>query len=467
MRLPAEPFRIKVVEPLRRTTREERARLIAEAGLNIFAVPADSIYVDLLTDSGTSAMSDRQWAGLMMGDESYAGSRNFYRFRDTVRELFGYPHVIPTHQGRMAENLLFSTVVKPGDVVPNNIHFDTTRANVEHQGAEARDLVIDEGQDPVSLHPFKGNLDPAKLERTLSELGRERVPLVMITVTNNSGGGQPVSLANVRAVRAVCDRFGVPLLFDACRFAENCWFIKQREPGYAQRSVRDIARELFSLGDGCTMSAKKDGLVNIGGFLALRDAQWAEQITNLLILVEGFPTYGGLAGRDLEAMAIGLNEVLEEDYLAFRTGQVAHLGEMLDAAGVPIVKPVGGHAVYLDARAFLPHVPPAQFPGQALVVALYREYGVRAVEVGSLMFAHTDPSTGATVHPHLELVRLAIPRRVYTTEHMRYVAEAVIALHHDRHALRGLKITYQAPVLRHFTARLEELGPEPVALGSV
>ncbi len=463
MRLPAEPFRIKVVEPLRRTTREERARLIAEAGLNIFAVPADSIYIDLLTDSGTSAMSDRQWAGLMLGDESYAGSRNFFHFRDAVREIFGYPHVIPTHQGRMAENLLFSTVLKPGDVVPNNIHFDTTRANVEHQRAEARDLVIDEGLDPQSPHPFKGNLDPVKLERTLTSLGRERVPLVMITVTNNSGGGQPVSIANVREVRAVCDRFKVPLIFDACRFAENCWFVKQREPGYAGRSVREIARELFALGDGCTMSAKKDGLVNIGGFLALKNADWAEQITNLLILVEGFPTYGGLAGRDLEAMAIGLNEVLDEDYLAFRTGQVAQLGEMLTGAGVPIVRPVGGHAVYLDARAFLPHVPPAQFPGQSLVVALYRDHGVRAVEVGSLMFAHRDPTTGETVHPRLELVRLAIPRRVYTTEHIRYVAESVIELYGRRAGLRGLRLTYEAPVLRHFTARLEELGPEPVA----
>jgi tyrosine phenol-lyase len=466
MRFPAEPFRIKVVEPLRRVSHEERERLIREAGLNIFAVPADSIYVDLLTDSGTSAMSDRQWAGLMVGDESYAGSRNFFHLRDTVREIFGYPHVIPTHQGRMAENLLFSTVLKRGDVVPNNIHFDTTRANVEHQGAEARDLVVDEGLDPAALLPFKGNLDPAKLERTLQELGRERVPMVMITVTNNSGGGQPVSIANVRDVRAVCDRFGVPLIFDACRFAENCWFIRQREPGYAGRSVRSIARELFSYGHGCTMSAKKDGLVNIGGFLALENATWVEQITNLLILVEGFPTYGGLAGRDLEAMAIGLEEVLDEDYLAFRTGQVAQLGEMLDQAGVPIVKPVGGHAVYLDARAFLPHVPQEQFPGQALVVALYRDHGIRAVEVGSLMFGHRDPATGQSVLPKLELVRLAVPRRVYTTEHIRYVAESVIALHRQRTRLCGLRITYEAPVLRHFTARLEQLDSTPETAGT-
>ncbi len=457
MRFPAEPFRIKVVEPLRRVSREERERRIAKAGLKIFAVPADSIYVDLLTDSGTSAMSDHQWAGLMVGDESYAGNRNYFQFESTVRDLFGYRHVIPTHQGRMAENLLFSTVLKKGDVVPNNIHFDTTRANVEHQGAEARDLVIDEGLDPQALHPFKGNLDPAKLDRALAELGRERVPLVMITVTNNSGGGQPVSIANVRAVREVCHRHRVPLFFDACRFAENCWFIQQREPGFAGKSVAEIAREMFSYGDGCTMSAKKDGLVNIGGFLALNDAEWAERITNLLILVEGFPTYGGLAGRDLEAMSRGLREVLDEDYLAFRIGQVAHLGELLLHAGLPIVTPVGGHAVYIDALRMLPHIPQSQFPGQALVVALYREYGIRAVEVGSLMFGHRDAVTGEIVCPKLELVRLAIPRRVYTTEHIRYVAESVIQLYREADRLRGLRITYEAPVLRHFTARLEEL----------
>lgn len=457
MRFPAEPFRIKVVEPLRRVSREERERLIREAGLNIFAVPADSIYVDLLTDSGTSAMSDHQWAGLMVGDESYAGSRNFFHFERTVREIFGYRHVIPTHQGRVAENLLFSTVLKPGDIVPNNIHFDTTRANVEHQRAEAVDLVIDEGLDPTAWHPFKGNLDPVKLDRLLTEKGRERIPLVMLTITNNSGGGQPVSIANARAVREVCDRHRVPLFFDACRFAENAYFIQQREPGYANRPIAEIAKEMFAYGHGCTMSAKKDGLVNIGGFLALNDAEWAEKITNLLILVEGFPTYGGLAGRDLEAVARGLVEVLSEDYLAFRIGQVAHLGDLLDQAGVPIVKPVGGHAVYIDAKRFLPDVPQSQFPGQALVVALYREYGIRSVEVGSLMFGHRDEATGEMVYPRLELVRLAVPRRVYTTEHMRYVAESVIQLHRERDRLRGLRITHEAPVLRHFTARLEEI----------
>jgi len=463
MRFPAEPFRIKVVEPLRRVTREEREQRIAEAGLNIFSVPADTIYVDLLTDSGTSAMSDNQWAGLMLGDESYAGSKNFYTFVETVRDIFGYPHVIPTHQGRMAENLLFTTLLKKGDVVPNNIHFDTTRANVEAQQAVALDLVVDEGLDPTADLPFKGNLDPEKLDRALAEHGPERIPVVMLTVTNNSGGGQPVSIANVKAVRKVCDRYGVPLFFDACRFAENSWFVKQREPGYQDREVIDIAREMFSYGDGCTMSAKKDGLVNIGGFLAMKNAEWAERITNLLILVEGFPTYGGLAGRDLEAIARGLREVLNEDYLAFRVGQVAHLGDLLVQAGVPIVKPVGGHAVYIDAKRMLPHIPQSQFPGQSLVVALYREYGIRAVEVGSLMFGHKDPKTGADVFPQLELVRLAIPRRVYTTEHMRYVADSVIQLFNEREKLRGLRLSYEAPVLRHFTARLEEIGRADVA----
>jgi tryptophanase len=461
MRFPAEPFRIKVVEPLRRVSREEREQLIRAAGLNIFAVPADSIYVDLLTDSGTSAMSDHQWAGLMLGDESYAGSKNFFHFQETVRRIFGYTHVIPTHQGRVAENLLFSTILKPGDIVPNNIHFDTTRANVEHQKAEAVDLVIDEGLDPQALHPFKGNLDPAKLDALLTEK-RDHVPMVMITVTNNSGGGQPVSIANVRAVRAVCQRHDVPLIFDACRFAENSWFIQQRESGYANKSVAEIAREMFSYGDGCTMSAKKDGLVNIGGFLALNNGDWAERITNLLILVEGFPTYGGLAGRDLEAMARGLDEVLNEDYLTYRIQQVEHLGDLLDRAGVPIVKPVGGHAVYIDALRMLPHIPQSQFPGQALVVALYREFGIRAVEVGSLMFGHLDAS-GTMVFPRLDLVRLAIPRRVYTTEHIRYVAESVIQLSREAERLRGLRLTFEAPVLRHFTARLEEIAESAIA----
>ncbi len=460
MRFPAEPFRIKVVEPLRPTTREERVHHLEEAGYNLFKVPAETIYIDLLTDSGTSAMSDRQWAALMVGDESYAGSRSFYRFESAVRDLFGYAHVIPTHQGRMAENLLFHAVVTPGDVVPNNIHFDTTRANAEQAGAEALDLVVPEGLDPSHRGSFKGNMDVARLDRALTE-HKGRVPVVMLTITNNSGGGQPVSMANARATAEVCRRHGVPLFFDACRFAENCWFIQQREDGYAHKSVKEIAKELFALGDGCTMSAKKDGLVNIGGFVAMNDAAWAEKITHRLILVEGFPTYGGLAGRDLEAIAQGLTEVVDEHYLAFRIGQVRRLGEELLAAGVPIVEPPGGHAVYLDARAMAPHIPPSAFPGQAIAIALYRDYGIRGVEIGSLMFGHDDPKTGALVAPALELVRLAVPRRVYTEAQLDYVARSVIEVHKNRDRLRGLRITHSAPFLRHFSATLAEL-PEGV-----
>lgn len=459
MKFPSEPFKIKVVEPIRRTTREERDRRLRQAGYNLFQVPAESVYVDLLTDSGTAAMSDHQWAGLMLGDESYAGSRNYYHFEETVRSIFGYKHVIPTHQGRMAEHLLFSTVVKPGMCVPNNIHFDTTRANVEHQGAEALDLVIKEAYDPHCEIPFKGNMDVARLEETINRIGPERIPLVMLTITNNSGGGQPVSMANIRDTKALLTRYGIPLLFDACRFAENCFFIKEREPGYAGKSIAEIARELFSYGDGCTMSAKKDGLVNIGGFLALNRDQWAQDITNMLILVEGFPTYGGLAGRDLEAMARGLREVLDEDYLSFRIGQVRYLGELLDQAGVPILKPVGGHAVYLNAKEFLPHIPQSQFPAQALAVALYREYGIRGVEIGTVMFGKKDPTTGRAVYPELEMLRLAIPRRVYTNMQITYVAESIIDLFAKRETVRGLTLTYEAPVLRHFTARFEELPP--------
>ncbi len=457
MQFPAEPFKIKVVEPIQTTTREERARLIANAGLNVFALPAEKIYIDLLTDSGTAAMSDNQWAGIMLGDEAYAGSRNYYHFEETIKNIFGYKNVIPTHQGRVAENLLFSVMVKPGHVVPNNIHFDTTRANVEHQGGKPIDLVIDEGLDPVAEHPFKGNMDIKKLQAAISKYGKEHIPLVMITITNNSGGGQPVSMANIRAVHQLVKRQGIPLFFDACRFAENCYFIQQREPGYERKSILDIARELFSYGDGCTMSAKKDGLVNIGGFLALNDDQIAQNVTNLLILIEGFSTYGGLAGRDLEAVARGLQEVLNEDYLQYRISQIKYLGDLLDQAGVPIVKPPGGHAIYINAKDFLPHIPQSQFPGQALTVALYREAGIRAVEIGSLMFAHKDPDSGEMIYPELELVRLAIPRRVYTTQHMNYVAESIIQIFVQRKNLRGLRIVYEAPMLRHFTARLQEI----------
>lgn len=461
MKFPSEPFKIKVVEPIRHTTREERDRLLRTAGYNLFQVPAESVYVDRLTDSGTAAMSDRQWAGLMLGDESYAGSRNYYHLEETVRSIFGFKHVIPTHQGRMAENLLFSVILKPGTYVPNNIHFDTTRANVEHQRAHALDLVIKEAYDPHSELPFKGNMDLSRLEETIHRVGREHIPLVMITITNNSGGGQPVSMENIRQTRRLLNRYDIPLFFDACRFAENCYFIKEREQGYADRSIADIARELFSYGDGCTMSAKKDGLVNIGGFLSLNNDQWSQEITNMLILVEGFPTYGGLAGRDLEAMAQGLQEVLDEDYLRFRIGQVRYLGELLNQSGVPILKPIGGHAVYLNAKEFLPHIPRIEFPGQALAVALYRDYGIRGVEIGTLMFGKKDPMTGETIHPELEMVRLALPRRVYTNMQITYVAESIIELYQRRELIHGLSLTYEAPMLRHFTARFAELDASP------
>jgi len=457
MKFPSEPFKIKVVEPIRRATREERDKLLRNAGYNLFHVPAESVYVDLLTDSGTAAMSDRQWAGLMLGDESYAGSRNYYHLEETVRSIFGYKHVIPTHQGRMAENLLFSTIVKPGMCIPNNIHFDTTRANVEHQGAEALDVVIKEAYDPHCELPFKGNIDLPRLEETINRVGPDKIPLVMMTITNNSGGGQPVSMDNIRRARGLLDRYHIPLFFDACRFAENCFFIKEREPAYADTSIFDIARELFKYGDGCTMSAKKDGLVNIGGFLSLNDRQWAQDITNMLILVEGFPTYGGLAGRDLEAMARGLEEILDEEYLRFRIGQVRYLGELLEGGGVPILKPIGGHAVYLNAKEFLSHIPQSAFPGQALAVALYRDFGIRGVEIGTLMFGKKDPVTGRTIHPELEMVRLAIPRRVYTNMQITYVAESIVELYRRRELIHGLALTYEAPTLRHFTARFEEL----------
>ncbi len=459
MKFPSEPFKIKVVEPIRTTTREERSRLIQQAGFNIFNLPAESVYVDLLTDSGTAAMSDQQWAGIMLGDESYAGSRNYHHFEKTIQEIFGYKHVIPTHQGRMAENLLFSACVRPGDIVPNNTHFDTTRANVEFYRAQALDLPVVAARTPSLPHPFKGNMDLEKLAALLQEKGREKIPLVLMTITNNSVGGQPVSLENIRAVRDLCRLHQIPLFFDAARFAENAFFIQEREPGYRNVPIPEIVREIFSLGDGCTMSAKKDGLVNIGGFVALNDDSLAEEITHMLILVEGFPTYGGMAGRDLEAISIGLREVLDENYLSFRISQVRYLGDQLDQAGVPIIKPVGGHAVFLDASAFLPHIPPDLFPGQALVVALYKDYGIRGVEIGSLMFGRKDPLTGRDLPAPNELVRLAIPRRVYTNMHISYVAESVIDLFSRASSLKGLQIVHEAKRLRHFTARLCEVGP--------
>jgi tyrosine phenol-lyase len=449
-----EPFRIKSVDALKFTRREERESALEAAGRNVFLLHADDVLVDLLTDSGTGAMSAAQWGALMQGDESYAGSRSFYRFRDVVQALTGFTHIIPTHQGRAAERILFHTILTPGHIVPNNNHFDTTRANIEVEGAEALDLVIPEGRIPATPHPFKGNIDLAALERLL-ESHRDRVPLVMVTVTNNSGGGQPVSLENLRAVRALCNRYQKPFFLDACRFAENAYFIKLREPGQAHRTPREIAQEMFSLTDGCTMSAKKDGLANIGGFLAMNDDAWAERARNLLILTEGFPTYGGLAGYDLEAIARGLEEVVEEPYLRYRIRSTAYLGEKLTAGGVPIIQPPGGHAIYIDARALLPHIPPLEYPGIALVNALYVEAGIRAVEIGTVMFGrHPD---GTESPAAMDLVRLAIPRRVYTQSHIDYVAEAVLHVASLGGSLRGYRITASAAVLRHFTAQFESV----------
>ncbi|MFC2158058.1 tryptophanase [Acidobacteriota bacterium] len=454
---PVEPYRIKVVESIQRTTREERETILKEAAFNIFNIPAEKVYVDLLTDSGTSAMSDRQWAGMMVGDESYAGARSFFHFEKAVRDIFGFKHVLPTHQGRAAERILFETILKEGDNVLNNIHFDTTQANIEFRGGRAVNLVIDEAYSPTKELDFKGNMDTDKLTRFIEETGVEKIPLVMMTITNNSGGGQPVSLENIRKVSEICRRYKLPFFFDACRFAENAYFIKRREAGYAEKSILEIAREIFSLADGATMSAKKDALVNMGGFLTLNDDSLAENLKNLLIITEGFPTYGGLAGRDLEALAIGLHEVLDEDYLAFRIGQTQFLGEQLGKAGIPVYQPVGGHAVYILADRFLPHIPRKHFPGWALSVALYREAGIRGVEIGSVMFAREDEETKEVIYPDLELVRLAIPRRVYTQSHMQYVADALIRIFQDREEIRGLKIVKQAEHLRHFTIQFEEL----------
>ncbi len=450
-----EPFRIRSVEPIRTSTEEERARALAAAGWNPFQLRSEDVLIDLLTDSGTGAMSSRQWAEMIASDESYAGARSFYKFEAAVREITGFRHVIPVHQGRAAEHILMSTVAGPGQIVPNNTHFDTTRAHVEHAGAEARDLPIPEARQPRALHPFKGNMDVAALESLVREVGPERIPVIMLTVTNNSGGGQPVSLANARAVSGVARAHGIPLIIDACRFAENAWFIKTREEGQADRSPRAIARELFSLADGCTMSAKKDGMANIGGFLALNDDALAARCRNLEILTEGFPTYGGMAGYDLEAIAQGLWEALDPDYLRYRIRSIAYLGEKLVAAGVPIVQPTGGHAVYLDAGAMLPQIPSLQFPAWSLANALYLTGGVRGVEIGSVMFGR-QPDGSERPAP-MELVRLAFPRRVYTQSHVDYLAEVILYVNDGREYLGGYRIVEEPPVLRHFTARLEPL----------
>jgi tryptophanase len=447
-----EPFKIKMVEPIKLTTAAQREIILRQAHFNVFQIPAEDVLIDLLTDSGTSAMSSEQWAGMLRGDESYAGARSWYRFEKVLTELTGMPHILPTHQGRASERILFELVGGPGKVIPSNSHFDTTRANIEHSGAEAVDLPIEEARHPRQRHPFKGNLDVAALQSLIERVGSVNVPVVMCTVTSNSFGGQPASLENLHAIRKVCDRYHVPLFLDACRFAENAWFIKQRETGQHDRPVRAIVKEMFDLTDGATISAKKDGLVNTGGLLLLRDEALFQRASNLLILTEGYVTYGGLAGRDLEAMAQGFQEVLEEDYLCYRIRSAEYVGEKLLSAGVQIIEPPGGHAIYIDAAAFCPRIPPDQFPGQALAVALYRHAGIRGVEIGSVMF-------GGAGHepPPMELLRLAFPRRVYTQSHIDYVIEAIVEVFARRDEIRGLRIVAEPPALRHFTARFEEV----------
>jgi len=449
-----EPFRIKVVEPIRQTTEEERTKILKDAHYNPFLIKSDDILIDFLTDSGTGAMSDRQWGALMQGDESYAGSRSFFRFESVVKKITGFKHIIPTHQGRAAERILFSILVKKGDIVPNNTHFDTTRANIEFNDAEAVDLVIPEGKIPDLVHPFKGNMDLEKLEQLL-EKHHEKIPLGMITITNNSGGGQPVSMDNIKTVSELLHKYNIPFFIDACRFAENAYFIKIRDKKYKDKSVLEIAQEMFSYADGCTMSAKKDGMVNIGGFLAMNDDELAMKARTLLILTEGFPSYGGLAGRDLEALAVGLEEVLNEDYLKYRIRTAEYMGERLLEAGIKIIRPTGGHAVYIDAKAFYPHIPSSQFPGQTLVCELYKKGGIRGVEIGSVMFGKKDKETEEEIPAPMELVRLAFPRRVYTQSHFDYAIEKIIETFNDRENAKGMRITWEPPFLRHFTAKFE------------
>ncbi len=454
---PPEPFRIKVVEPIRLIPPAEREKALKEAGYNLFLMKAEDMFIDLLTDSGTGAMSQEQWAAIMRGDESYAGARSFHRLKNAVEDVFGFKHFAPTHQGRAAENILAACLVKPGQWVPSNMHFDTTDANIRARGGRPANLVIDEAHDPDNLHPFKGNMDIAKLKAFIAKYGHEQIPLGMITVTNNAGGGQPVSIENLKAVADLYHQNGIPFFIDAARYAENCFFIKQREPGYGQKSVKDIAREMFSLADGMCMSAKKDAIVNIGGLICMNDDALFQNVQNELILREGFPTYGGLAGRDLDAMAVGLYEGLDEDYLSYRIGQTAYLAKQLNDAGIPTIQPAGGHGVYVNAGAIFPHIPNYEFPAQALAIELYREGGIRGVEIGSVMFACLDPEDNTWHYPKLELLRLAIPRRTYTQSHLDYVAESLARIKSRASQIRGYKYTYAPELLRHFTARFEPL----------
>jgi len=450
-----EPFKIKVIEPIKMTTKAERKKIIKNASYNPFNLRAEDVIIDLLTDSGTSAMSAKQWAGIAEGDESYAGARSFYRFEETIKNITNFKNIIPTHQGRAAEKILFSTLVEEGQIVPNNSHFDTTRANVEFRGAEALDLLCSEGKDPSLDAPFKGNMDTTKLEKLLKKESKKKIPLVMLTVTNNANGGQPVSMENIKEVKKICKKFHIPLFLDACRFAENAYFIKLREKGYARKKVFTIVKEMFSYADGCTMSAKKDAIVNIGGFLAMNDNELANNCRNLLILTEGFPTYGGMAGRDMEAIAQGLMEVMEEDYLQYRIQSNKYLGEHLTKIGIPIVQPPGGHAIYIDAGNFLSHIPRNQYPGWALSIELYIEGGIRTCEMGSVVFAKKNEKTGEEIPPELELVRLAIPRRVYTQSHIDYVIEVMEQIWKKRKQIQGMRITYEPKTLRHFTAKFD------------